>query len=87
MSLRFFCSSVLIYVSCGGLCAGRAFLIQRHLPIETLDIPAKQYNSWLRDTKNRFHFLSNAEGIQDNSEEYRRNLDRIRQYLDVLDRI
>jgi hypothetical protein len=51
MSLRIFCNSVLINVSCGGLCAGRAFLTPRHLPRETLDIPAKQYNSWQRGTK------------------------------------
>jgi hypothetical protein len=50
MSLRVFCNYVLIYVSCGGLCAGRAFLIPSHLPIETLDSVAKQYNSWLRGT-------------------------------------
>ncbi len=75
--------SALIYVSCGGLYAGRAFLIPRHLPRETMDIPAKQYNSWLRDTKTRFRFLSNTEGIQKNSEAFRRNLDRIRHSLDV----
>ncbi len=70
-----------------GLCAGRAFLIPKHLPIETLDFPAKQYNSWLWGTKKQFCFLSNTEGIQNNSEEFRRNSDRIRQYLDFLDRI
>jgi hypothetical protein len=83
MSQRFFCNYVLIYVSCGGLCAGGAFLIPRHLPKETLDIPAKQYNSWLRSTKNRFRFLSNTEGIQNNSEQFRRHLDRIRHYSEV----
>ncbi len=83
MSLRFFCNYVPIYVSCGELCAGivcrRAFLIPTHLPlaIERLDIPAKQYNSWLRGTKNPFHYLSDTEGIQKNSEEFRRNLHRI----------
>jgi hypothetical protein len=42
-----------------------------------LDILAKQCNSWLRGTKNRFGFLSNTERIQKNSEEFRGNLEEI----------
>ena len=84
-----FCNPVLIYVSCGGLCAGRAFLIPRNQPIETL---AKQYNSWLWGTRiqdlNQFsqEYRKNSEvfrSIQNNSEQFRTIQTEFRQYLEV----
>ena len=84
-----FCNPVLIYVSCGGLCAGRAFLIPRNQPIETL---AKQYNSWLWGTRiqdlNQFsqEYRKNSEvfrSIRNNSERFRTIQTEFRQYLEV----
>ena len=75
-------------MSCGGLCAGRAFLIPRHPPIETL---AKQYNSWLWGTRiqelNQFsqEYRKNSEvfrTIQNNSEQFRTIQTEFRQYLE-----
>jgi hypothetical protein len=61
------------------MCSGWAFLIPRHLPIETLDILAKKINSWLWaqvwGTKVWIDFLRNTEKIQRSSEEFRRNSD------------
>jgi hypothetical protein len=65
----------LCFLLCG-LCAGRASLIPRLMPGDTLDILAKQCNSWLLGTKFRINFLRNTEIIQKNSEEFRRTLDR-----------
>jgi hypothetical protein len=53
-----------------GLCAGRAFLIPRHLPIKTLDIVAKQGNSWLRGPNIRISFLRNTEKKQKNLDKF-----------------
>ena len=84
-----FCNPVLIYVSCGGLCAGRAFLIPRHPRIDTL---AKQYNSWLWGTRIQDliqfsqEYRKNSEvfrSIQKYSEQFRTIQTEFRQYLEV----
>ena len=55
----------------------KGILDPKTLPIETLDILAKQCNSWLWGTKIRFGFLRNTERIQKNLEEFRGNFEEI----------
>ncbi len=68
---------------CGLLCklfAGRASLIPRRLPIDTLDVLAKKCNPWRRGT--RFEFVFSE--MQKDSEEFRRNLEEFQHNLDEI---
>ncbi len=70
------CPDLCVFLS--RLLEGRASLIQRHLPIDTLDVPAKLCNSWWRGTK----FESVLSEVQ---KEFRRSWTKFRQISEKIE--
>jgi hypothetical protein len=69
---------------CGLGCRSRTDgRIHRSWILRTLDLPAKRYNSWLLELKNRFDFFIEWNKVLNHSQQFRGRIQKTRHSLDV----